>query len=273
MQTDHKNLQYFQEPQKISGRQAQWIEYLQDFDYILEHIPGTTNTKADLLSWRPDLNKGVNSDEPHILLPDDLFLKNIFLADDPDKKRDILRQLHDSPSAGHPRITNTWELVRMHYEGSRLRQFVEDYVKGCAQCQESKTNLCCTEAPLQRFNVPAEEGPFQYVSTDLITDLPESQGFDSILMIIDQGCSKAAKFIPCRKMIDGTGVANKYLKHLVPWFGLPKRIISDRDPRFTSQFAKELCCALGVQQNLSMAFHLRTDGQTECMNAWIEPYL
>jgi len=108
---------------------------------------------------------------------------------------------------------------------------------------------------------------------DLITDLPKSQGFDSILTIVDQGCSKAAKFIPCTKTIDRTGIALKYLKHLVPWFGLPKRIISDRDPQFTSAFAKEMCKALGIQQNLSTAFHPCTDGQTERMNAWIEQYL
>jgi len=108
---------------------------------------------------------------------------------------------------------------------------------------------------------------------DLITDLPKSQGFDSILTIVDQGCSKAAKFIPCTKTIDGTGVALEYLKHLIPWFGLPKRIISDRNPQFTSAFAKEMCKALGIQQNLSTAFHPCTDGQTEHMNAWIEQYL
>jgi transposase InsO family protein len=108
---------------------------------------------------------------------------------------------------------------------------------------------------------------------DLITDLPMSDGHDSILTIIDQGCSKAAKFIPCNKMIDGQGIANEYLKHLVPWFGLPKRIISDRDPRFASHFSKTLCKTLGIQQNLSTAFHPRTDGQTERMNAWVEQYL
>jgi len=69
-----------------------------------------------------------------------------------------------------------------------------------------KTNIHWSKAPLQRFDTPVEEGPFQYVSMDLITDLPRLQGFDSILMIVDQGCSKAAKFIPCTKMIDGTGI-------------------------------------------------------------------
>jgi len=150
---------------------------------------------------------------------------------------------------------------------------MEQYIKGCACCQESKTNVHRSKAPLQRFDTPVEEGPFQYVSMDLITDLPKSQGFDSILTIVDQGCSKAAKFIPCMKTIDGTGVALEYLKHLIPWFGLPKRIILDRDPQFTSAFAKEMCKALGIQQNLSTAFHPHTDGQTECMNAWIEQYL
>jgi len=192
----------------------------------------------------------VDSNEPRILLPDHLFaptnpikvhllpdhlfaptnpieVHKVFLEDDPDLRRDILQTLHNSPAAGHPGISNTWELVREQYEGPRLREFVEQYVKGCAHCQESKTNVHRTKAPLQRFDTPVEEGPFQYVSMDLITDLPKSQGFDSILTIVDQGCSKAAKFIPCTKTIDGTGVALEYLKHLVPWFGLPKRIISD----------------------------------------------
>jgi len=233
-----------------------------------------------LLSRRKDLNKGVNTNEPRVLLPDHLFTptktthaNKIFLEDDPDLRRDILQTLHDSPAAGHPGISNTWELVREQYEGPRLREFVEQYVKGCARCQESKTNVHRSKAPLQCFDTPVEEGPFQYVSMDLIMDLPKSQGFDSILTIVDQGCSKAAKFIPCTKMIDGTGIALEYLKHLVPWFGLPKRIISDHDPWFTSAFVKEMCKALGIQQNLSTAFHPCTDGQTEHMNAWIEQYL
>jgi len=227
-----------------------------------------------------DLNKGVDSNKPCILLPDHLFaptnpieVHKVFLEDNPNLQCDILQTLHDSPAAGHPGISNTWELVREQYEGPRLQEFVEQYIKGCAHCQESKTNVHQSKAPLQRFDTPVKEGPFQYVSMDLITDLPKSQGFDSILTIVDQGCSKAAKFIPCTKTIDGTGVALEYLKYLVPWFRLPKWIILDCDPRFTSAFAKEMCKALGIQQNLSTAFHPQTDRQTERMNAWIEQYL
>jgi hypothetical protein len=44
---------------------------------------------------------------------------------------------------------------------------------------------------------------------------------------VDQGCSKGTKFLPCHKTIDGQGIAHLYFKHLFPWFGTPKRIISD----------------------------------------------
>ena len=57
---------------------------------------------------------------------------------------------------------------------------------------------------------------------DLIIDLPTSDHYNSILTIVDQGCSKAAKFIPYTKEIDRPGVAREYLQHLAPWFGLPK---------------------------------------------------
>ena len=108
---------------------------------------------------------------------------------------------------------------------------------------------------------------------DLITNLPKSGKYDTILTIVDQRCSKLAKFIPCNKTIDGEGIATLYMRHLLPLFGIPKCIISDRDPRFTGHFAKAVCKATGIKQNLSTAFHPRTDGQSERMNLWIEVYL
>jgi RNase H-like domain found in reverse transcriptase len=94
---DHKNLQYFREPQKVTGRQARWLTFLQDFNYTLSHIPGHQNTVADLLSRRSDLNKGVNTNEPRILLPDTLFsepqhnsLRKLFLDNDTERRQSIL---------------------------------------------------------------------------------------------------------------------------------------------------------------------------------------
>jgi hypothetical protein len=273
IRSDHENLKYFKSSQKISTRQARWHEFLQDYHFELIHFPGKSNTIADLLSRRKDHEGGVNPNQNITLLPDNLFVRKVYLKDDNETRREILHQIHDTPVGGHPGISNTWKLVKRRYEGPRLHKFVENYVKGCAKCQENKVITHWKRAPLYHFDTHVEQGPFQYVSMDLITDLPPSDKHDAILTIVDQGCSKAAKFLPCNKTIDGKGVAQLYFENLFPWFGIPKRIISDRDPRFTSHFTKAVCKATGIQQNISIAYHPRTDGQTERMNQWVENYL
>jgi hypothetical protein len=108
---------------------------------------------------------------------------------------------------------------------------------------------------------------------DLITGLPKSNGFDAILTIVDHGCSRGAIFLPCTTTITGAGIAKLYLENVFRWFGLPRKIISDRDPRFTSHFGKAITQALEIAQNLSTVFHPQTDGLSERKNQWIEQYL
>jgi hypothetical protein len=51
--TDHRNLTYFQDLQKLTGRQVNWTMKLQDFDFIIWHVSGKSNGRADMLS-RPE---------------------------------------------------------------------------------------------------------------------------------------------------------------------------------------------------------------------------
>ena len=96
---------------------------------------------------------------------------------------------------------------------------------------------------------------------------------NAILTIVDHRCSHAAIFLPCSDTITGPGIAQLYLDYVYQWFGLPTKMISDRDPRFTSQFSKALTDKLGIQRNLSTAFHPQTDGLSERKNQWVEQYL
>jgi hypothetical protein len=115
--------------------------------------------------------------------------------------------------------------------------------------------------------------PFTQIAMDLITGLPQVNGKDVILTIVDHGCSRVAIFIPCSTTITGPGIAQSYLRNVYPWFGLPSRVISDRDPRFTSQFGKALIMKLGINCNISTAFHPQMDGLSERKNQWVEQYL
>ena len=103
--------------------------------------------------------------------------------------------------------------------------------------------------------------------------LPRHRGKDTILTIVDHRCSRAAIFLPCSTAITGPEIAQLYMDHVYRWFGLPTKVISDRDPHFTSHFGKALSQKLGIQQNLSTAFHPQTDGLSEWKNQWVEQYL
>ncbi|KAG8379886.1 hypothetical protein BUALT_Bualt07G0135900 [Buddleja alternifolia] len=67
--------------------------------------------------------------------------------------------------------------------------------------------------------------------------------------------------------------ARAFFKNVVKYWGLPKSIISDRDPRFTGRLWTELLKLLGSELCFSTSFHPQTDGQTERVNALLECYL
>ena len=108
---------------------------------------------------------------------------------------------------------------------------------------------------------------------DLITGLPKSRGYDSILTIVDHGCTRGAIFLPCTVNITGPQIAQLYYQHVYPWFGLPQKLITDRDPRFTSHFGRALTKELGITWNLTTAYHPQMDGLSERKNQWLEQYL
>jgi len=137
----------------------------------------------------------------------------------------------------------------------------------------NKVNTNPSKPPIYPITPTPDALLFQTIALDFITKLPESLGNDTILMITDHDCSKASIFILCKEAIDSEGVAKLYLQHVVPHYGLPKKIISDRDTWFTSNFTKELCRILGIKQNISTAYHPQTDGQSERTNQLLEQYL
>ena len=152
-------------------------------------------------------------------------------------QRELMVQFHNSPTTGHPRRDNTLTLVAQHYWWPGMTTWVKRYVAGCALCQQNK--ICTTQKKTPLYCIPGDPSmhPFNVVALDLITQLPKANGYNAILTIMDQGCSRAAIFLPCHMTITGEGVALLYLKHLLLWFGVPSRVISNQDPHFMSHFA------------------------------------
>jgi Integrase zinc binding domain len=188
-------------------------------------------------------------------------------------RRELVATYHDHVTAGHPGILKTLFAIEQEYWWPDMKNFITQYVKGCPKCQETKSNTTKPKIPTYPITIKPNAQPFETIAWDLITDLPPSKGHNSILTITDHDCTKAAIFLPCRKDIDLEGIATLYATHVFPHFGIPRRIISDRDPRFVSRFSKELCAQLQIEQNISTAYHLQMDGQSERSNQWLEQYL
>ena len=115
--------------------------------------------------------------------------------------------------------------------------------------------------------------PFKQLSVNLITNLPLSHGYDSLMIVVDHGLTKGAILAPCSKTVDANGITQLFFDHVFERFGLHDTLISDRGPQFTSAFARELARILKYDVHLSTAYHPQTDGQTEQTNQEVETYL
>nr|GEW88591.1 reverse transcriptase domain-containing protein [Tanacetum cinerariifolium] len=112
--------------------------------------------------------------------------------------------------------------------------------------------------PIGLTNAPAER-----IAMDFVMQLPRtSSGHDIIWVIVDR-LTKSAYFLPMREDYKMDRVVRHYLNEIVDRHGVPISIISDRDSRFTSRFWQSMQEALGTTLDMSTAYHLQTDGQSE----------
>jgi hypothetical protein len=117
-----------------------------------------------------------------------------------------------------------------------------------------------------------EPKPWSTIGMDMIVKLPQSGGFDSILVLVDL-LSKMAHFIPCKEVASLATLANLFCKNIFRIHGLPDKIILDRRSTFVSGFWQALMNLLNIKLALSTAYHPQTDGQTERTNQTLEDYL
>jgi len=124
--------------------------------------------------------------------------------------------------------------------------------------------------PLHPLSMP--KTPWEEISIDIIGPLPRSEDKDAILVVVDQ-FSKMIRLVPTTTSISSSEVARIYRDDIWKMHGIPKKIISDKGPQFTSIFMEELCKALGIKRAMSTAYHPQTDGQTERINQEVEVFL
>nr|GEZ88992.1 putative reverse transcriptase domain-containing protein [Tanacetum cinerariifolium] len=83
-----------------------------------------------------------------------------------------------------------------------------------------------------------------------------------LLVVVDR-LTKSAHFLPIRENDPLDKRARLYLNRIVARHGIPVSIICDQDGRFTSNFWRSFQKALGTDISMSIAYHPKTNGQSE----------
>ena len=107
---------------------------------------------------------------------------------------------------------------------------------------------------------------------DLIEQLPDSNGFTAILVIVDRA-SKQSIFIPTYDTLTSEQLSGLFVLHVFSKHGVPSHVTSDRGSEFISAFFRALGKALSMKLHFTSGYHPQADGQTERVNQTLEQYI
>ena len=139
------------------------------------------------------------------------FHGRIYVPLTSDLCRHIVSIAHDTWIAGHAGRFKTLELVSRNYWWPNMSWYIGRYVATCDLCLQTKVQHQKPTGKLQPLPVPEE--CWDIMSVDFIVELPESGGYDAIMVVVDS-VGKHAHFMETVTMITAAGAANLYLRHV-----------------------------------------------------------
>ncbi|KAK1429813.1 hypothetical protein QVD17_12062 [Tagetes erecta] len=265
--TDHKSLQHILNQKELNMRQIRWVELLNDYDCEIRYLPGKANVVADALcrkehvmlscvslcvdlksqileAQRAIFSEGTFRDEMTVgtdlqleTKTDGLlyFMNRIWVPSRGCVRTLIFYEGHKSRHSIHPGADKMYMSLRPHYWWPGTKKDIALYVSKCLTCSRVKAEHQRPSGLLEQPEIPVWK--WESIAMDFITNLPPSNGYDSILVIVDR-LTKSAHFLPIKETYSAKKRAQLYVKEIVCRHGVPLDIISDRDGRFMSRFWK-----------------------------------
>lgn len=181
--------------------------------------------------------------------------------------KEVFQLTHDE--MGHPGYHRTHERLTQGLYLHKLSSKLHDYIRHCPVCQLNQTPRHKPYGNLQPIITPPV--PFYMITIDFILALPESKdGWNCVLSVTDK-FSKRITFVPGKNTWKTADWARSLLQQLdIAGWGVPKMILSDRDPKFLNSLWKEIFEILNVQLLYSTTYHPQTDGASERKNQTAE---
>ena len=189
--------------------------------------------------------------------------QRLYIPDDRELRFRLLDAAHAGPLAAHRKSDSTAELLQRDFFWPTLGKDVSQFINQCLTCQLTSSGGARPRGPMQPRNQglsPAH--PFEEVSLDW-ADMPLSkQGHDCVLVVM---CCKIRfmVLIATNKSAGAEVFAKQFAQFVGFPHGWPRVITSDRDPRLTAAFTKEVMRVMGTRQALTVAGRAQGDGLSE----------
>ncbi|MBW0505885.1 hypothetical protein O181_045600 [Austropuccinia psidii MF-1] len=173
---------------------------------------------------------------------------------------------------GHMSEDRTKERVASTAWWPKWEKELSQYINTCERCQKANRKHGKKYGLLQHIEEP--KYPWETNNMDWVTGLVPGgkENFNSCLIIVDR-FSNSMRCLPFYKEDTAMDTALLFWNNIISTFGVPKIIICDRDPKFTSEFWTNLYDMLGTKLAFFTAYHPQTDGLTERIIQTIEDIL
>lgn len=198
------------------------------------------------------------------------YCNQLYVSDFNSLKLQLLQFCHDSLLMRHSEKVKIYEILIWHYYWPWMLDYVAHYTQNCYVCAHIKALRKDYQEVLQSLLI--FEQLWKDIFMNFITHLSESNEYDVIIIIVNR-LIKMKHMIVCHKICDAEEIDWLFIQHIWSLHSLFTIIVSDWETQFVSEFWKHLTQQLGIQSLLSMAYHSKTDDQTEIINAFLKQYL
>ena len=211
-----------------------WSAALEEYDFTVRHRPGKVQTHVDGLSRLPV--------DP--APPEDTIL-HIEVQNEEEARR-LAQELHTATHLGAQAL---WKLFSDCYSHKAGRRICIEVAQSCPQCQRGSDYGHCQKTT----GTIESKGPWDTLSVDIVGPLPADRRHEFIIVFVD--CySRFTILVPASNHTADT-VSDALVRHVVPYFGTPRRLLSDRGREFVGDVWGKLTSSLGIQRVLISPYH------------------
>ena len=193
---------------------------------------------------------------------------------DPDRKQNILKELHSSEIGGHKGITKTLKRIQQYYVWDGMKQDVKNFVKTCQDCQKRKLVREKTKAPMLITDTPSEA--FQKIAIDIVGPLPETEKGNKYILTTQDQLTKFCTAYPLPDTSSAT-IADMIINKFIYTYGSPTELLSDQGSNISGETMKKVAKIFKIKQVKASVYHPQSNGSLErshhVLAEYLKPYI